>query len=127
MKQGDFYNSTGVTLKALMMNDGVIELEVLAEKGVEYTIEFVGSKKDVELDSKEQVSIPADSPGRATRIYDSNIGITLGSVKGTKARYVAKGDEVYVRARVTSSKLHSNPYAEGDREMAWTQPLVIRP
>lgn len=109
------------------MNDGVIELEVLAEKGVEYTIEFVGSKKDVELDGTEQVGVSADSPGRATRIYDPKIGITLGSVKGTKARYVAKGDEVYVRARVTSSKLHSNPYAEGDREMAWTQPLVIRP
>jgi hypothetical protein len=100
---------------------------VIAEKGVDYTIEFVGSKQGVKFDGKEQREIPADAPGRATRIYDSNIGITLASIKGTKARYVAKGDEVYVRARVTSSKLHSNPYAEGDREMAWTQPLVIRP
>jgi hypothetical protein len=49
----------------------------------------------------------------------------LATVKGTKARYAAQGDEIYVRARVTSSKRHSNPYAQGDLEMAWTQPMVI--
>lgn len=127
MKQGEFYNSTGVTLKELTMKNGVIELEVIAEQGVDYTIEFVGSKQGVKFDGEEQREMPADSPGRASRLYDSKIGITLASIKGTKARYVAKGDEIYVRARVISSKLHSNPYAEGDREMAWTQPLVIRP
>jgi hypothetical protein len=35
-----------------------------------------------------------------------------------------KGDEIYVRARVTSSKVKENPYREGEFEMAWTQPLV---
>jgi len=35
-----------------------------------------------------------------------------------------KGDELYVRARIISSKLHPNPYAAGDRETAWTQPLL---
>ena len=52
------------------------------------------------------------------------VGAVLATVKGGKARYAAKGDEIYVRARVTSSKRHSNPYAQGDLEMAWTQPLV---
>ncbi len=125
MKQGDFYNSTGVTLKTLQMSDGAIELEVLPEQGVDYTIEFIGTKRDTSLDSQEKVNVPADAPGRATQVYDANIGVTLASSKGTKARYVAKGDEIYVRARIVSSKLHSNPYAAGDREMAWTQPLVI--
>jgi hypothetical protein len=125
MKQGDFYNSTGVTLKTLQMGNGVIELEVLPEQGVDYTIEFIGTKRDTSLDSQEKANVPADAPGRATRVYDANIGITLASSKGTKARYVAKGDEIYIRARIVSSKLHSNPYAAGDREMAWTQPLVI--
>ena len=31
---------------------------------------------------------------------------------------------MYVRAKVTSSKPHPNPYAEGDVEVAWTQPVV---
>ena len=34
------------------------------------------------------------------------------------------GDELYVRARVTSSRKHPNPFAEGDMEMAWVQPVV---
>lgn len=127
IKQGDFYNSTGVTLKSLKLEKRVIELEVLPEQGVSYTIEFVGTKRGTALDSREQTGLPADAPGRATRVYDNNIGATLASIQGIKARYVAKGDEIYVRARVVSTKLHSNPYAEGDREMAWTQPLVMLP
>ena len=124
MKQGDFYNSTGVTLKTLRVADGVIELEVLAERGVEYTVEFIGTRQGVPLEGKPQTDVPADSPGRATQVYDARIGAVLATVKGGKARYAAKGDEIYVRARVTSSKRHSNPYAQGDLEMAWTQPLV---
>jgi len=34
------------------------------------------------------------------------------------------GNELYVRARVTSSKPHPNPFAEGDHEMAWVQPVL---
>jgi hypothetical protein len=126
MKQGDFYNSTGVTLKALRIADSVMELEVLAEKGVEYTVEFIGTRQGVPLEGTEQTNIPADAPGRATKVYDARIGAVLATVKGTKARYAAQGDEIYVRARVTSSKRHSNPYAQGDLEMAWTQPMVIQ-
>jgi hypothetical protein len=59
--------------------------------------------------------------------YGDRVGETLQRVEGARARYVAKGDEIYVRARVTSSRPHPNPFAEGDREMAWTQPLVISP
>ena len=31
-------------------------------------------------------------------------------------RYTFRGDELYVRPQVTSSRLHPNPYAEGDFE-----------
>jgi hypothetical protein len=126
MKQGDFYNSTGVTLKNLRIEGSAIDVEVLAEDGVAYTIEFVGTRKGVPLTGKELSNIPADSPGRATQVYDARIGTVLEATKGPKARYVAKGDELYVRARITSTKKHSNPYAQGDFEMAWTQPLVIQ-
>lgn len=33
--------------------------------------------------------------------------------RGARARYEARGDESYVRSRVTSSRLHRNPFAEG--------------
>lgn len=41
------------------------------------------------------------------------------------ASYTLKGDEIYVRARVTSSKQKADPAnAAGELERAWTQPLT---
>lgn len=125
MKRGDFYNSTGVTLSRLDLGPEAIELEVLAEPGVEYLIEFIGTKRGTDLRGRDAPTPPSDVPGRVSRLYSDKIGTVLASVKGTQARYSIKGNELYVRARVTSSRLHPNPFAEGDREMAWTQPVVV--
>jgi hypothetical protein len=127
MKRGDFYNSTGVVLRQLSIRDRTLELEVQPEKGVTYSIEFVGTRRGVDLAGATVTAPPADAPGRLSQRYDERIGETFERVAGTRARYVARGDEIYVRARVVSSRLHPNPFAEGDREMAWTQPLVIAP
>ena len=32
-------------------------------------------------------------------------------------------DELYVRAKITSDRLHPNPFLAGDRECAWVQPV----
>ena len=40
------------------------------------------------------------------------------------AVYRFQGDELYVRAKVTSSRPHPNPYAQGDFECAWMQPVT---
>ncbi|MCP4794944.1 MAG: hypothetical protein GY885_02150, partial [Phycisphaeraceae bacterium] len=50
----------------------------------------------------------------------------LATVDGDSAIYEFNGDELYVRARVTSSRLHPRPYRKGDFEMAWTQPVRPR-
>jgi hypothetical protein len=34
-----------------------------------------------------------------------------------------RGDEIYVRARVVSTKAKANPSYDGEVEMAWTQPV----
>jgi len=59
-----------------------------------------------------------------TRIYSDDIGEVFHTVEGVAARYAFEGDEIYVRARVISSRLHSNPFARGEKEMAWLQPVV---
>ncbi|MEQ8514210.1 MAG: hypothetical protein RIC38_01260, partial [Chromatocurvus sp.] len=51
-------------------------------------------------------------------------GEVLARVDGPDARYRVRGDELYVRARVISSRRHGNPFAEGDVKMAWTQPIA---
>jgi hypothetical protein len=55
----------------------------------------------------------------------AGIGVeVLHRTADNPAVYEFRGDELYVRAKVTSSKLHPNPYAQGDRECAWVQPVV---
>ncbi len=49
----------------------------------------------------------------------------LKEVAGLKADYNFKGDELYVRAVITSSKKKENPYRKGEFETAWTQPVVV--
>ena len=122
MEKGDFYASTGVAFKALQVGAGRIALEVKAEVGVEYVIEFIGTRRG--YDRKTVAVKAADgSEPRVTRKYSADVGAVLATVKGPKAEYVLKGDELYVRARVTSTKpMRSSPIG-GEVEMAWTQPL----
>jgi hypothetical protein len=123
MEKGDFYASTGVELKALQSVAGRIALEVKAEAGVEYVIEFIGTRKG--YDRKTVAVKAADgSEPRVTRKYGADVGVVLAAVKGPKAEYVLRGDELYVRARVTSTRLMKSSPLGGEVEMAWMQPLV---
>jgi len=125
MKQGDFYNSTGVTLKSLERAGKTLAVEIAAEPDVTYTVEFIGTRRSASLVGTDNAGAETNMPqGRASLRYGSSIGEVLSRVEGTKASYTLKGDELYVRARIISSKPHPNPYAAGDREMAWTQPLL---
>jgi len=123
MEQGDFYSSSGVTFKTLQVGAGRIALEIKAEAGIEYVIDFIGTRKG--YDRKTVAVKAADgSEPRVTRRYSAEVGVVLASAKGTKAEYILKGDELYVRARVTSSKPMQSSPVGGEVEKAWTQPVV---
>jgi hypothetical protein len=123
MEQGDFYSSSGVTFKTLQVGAGRIALEIKAEAGVEYVIDFIGTRKG--YDRKTVAVKAADgSEPRVTRRYSAEVGVVLASAKGTKAEYILKGDELYVRARVTSSKPMQSSPVGGEVEKAWTQPVI---
>ncbi len=134
IKRGDFYNSTGVTLSQVHVGDGRIAVEVEEEPGLEYRIEFVGTLQNADLTGHPERSAATEHDHRGneehlhqtvTR-YSDDVGKILKTVNGTSAEYVATGDEIYVRARVISSRSQNNPFAEGDVEMAWTQPLQVQ-
>ena len=123
MEQGDFYSSSGVTFKTLQVGAGRIALQIKAEAGVEYVIDFIGTRKG--YDRKTVAVKAADgSEPRVTRRYSAEVGVVLASAKGTKAEYILKGDELYVRARVTSSKPMQSSPVVGEVEKAWTQPVI---
>lgn len=125
MKRGDFYASTGVSLRSLERRDRVLELEIEPEAGVEYTVEFIGTRRGTDLKGRALVKVPEKLDGRLSLQYSDKIGTVLKTVRGTKARYEATGNELYVRARILSTREHPNPFKAGDKEMAWTQPLVV--
>jgi hypothetical protein len=130
VKRGDFYNSTGVTLASLEIADDHIALEIDPTHGVDYKIEFIGTLRDADLEGRP-FREPHEHEGSTEHLhqtiyrYSADIGKVLKTVNGVSARYDVQGNEIYVRARITSSRPHPNPFAEGDTEMAWTQPLVV--
>jgi hypothetical protein len=63
-------------------------------------------------------------PMNATQIYSDDIGEVFKTVEGSTGDYEFTGDELYVRALVTSSKKHPNPSEVGEMERAWVQPTV---
>ncbi len=131
IKRGDFYNSTGVNLKSIERDGNSITIEVDGERGVNYTIEFVGTLKNADLSATRATEDHThfhvtDHEHREVYRYSEDIGKVLKRVDGKKARYEASGEEIYVRVRITSDRAHPNPYQEGDLEMAWTQPFLFQ-
>lgn len=123
MRRGDFYASSGVTLDDVTTADGELRLTIRGEPGVTYHTEFVATLRGARLDSTPRTDADG-KPLPVTRVYDNAIGQTVATATGLTPRYKLTGNELYVRARVRSSKPHPNPYRKGQVEMAWTQPVV---
>lgn len=123
MEAGDFYASSGVVLADVKRGKKQLSLKIKGEAGVTYTTQFIGTRRGFDTAS-EPVKGDDGKDMRVTRRYSKDIGAVLKEVTGLSPRYTMKGDEIYVRARVTSSKPKANPYREGEFEMAWTQPVV---
>jgi len=98
MLAGDFYATSGVTLRDVAVRDGVYVVDV-EDEGC--TVEFLGMRKG------------------------SEPGLVLHSTTTNPAQYTLGGDELYVRARVTSPRAHPDPNTEGEPERAWTQPVRV--
>ena len=123
MERGDFYSSSGVNLAKVISSPKGLDVEVLEEKGVTYRIDFVGTRAGYDPESKPVLDAKGEEVN-ATRLYSADIGRTFKTVNGTKASYQFSGDELYVRAIVTSTKKHPNPSEVGEFERAWAQPVV---
>jgi hypothetical protein len=99
MINGDFYASTGVELEDFRNDKKGISIRIREEPGVKYTTEFIGW-----MPGKDHPEV-------------------LKTVTGSRAAYRLNGKELFVRARILSDKTKENPFAKGDVEMAWVQPV----
>jgi len=120
MERGDFYGSTGVTLTQLRREGPRVTLAIEGEPGVTYTTQFVGTRRGYDTVS---VAVRDSAGVPVTRRYSGDVGAVLAEVRGTTASYTMRGDEIYVRARILSSKPKASFSYSGEMEMAWTQPV----
>lgn len=120
MEQGDFYGSTGVTLQGISFDKQQLSLVIEPEAGVTYETHFIGTRAGHDSTS---TPVQLEDGSYVTRSYSDEIGEVLAKMTGTVPVYQLEGDELYVRAKVISSKPKVNPYQAGETEMAWTQPV----
>jgi hypothetical protein len=125
MEAGDFYASTGITLSDVRRGEGRLTVEIQPEPGVTYVTQFIGTRRN--FDPRTEIMPTPAGQVRVTyphRRYSPDVGAVLAEVRGPRAEYRLKGDEIYVRAKIVSSKPKENPGVPGEFETAWTQPLV---
>mgnify|MGYP001009124415 CR=1 FL=1 len=129
MKEGDFYATCGVLLEELSFNleNRTLYLKVKVAKGISYRIHFITTKKNFERNF-EEITIPTENghPQRTIPLYSKDIGKTVKTVAGTEATYKLADDDLYVRAKIESTKpCHIKPYFNPEKQTAWTQPYTI--
>jgi hypothetical protein len=127
MEAGDFYATSGVVLRDVTRTATTLALEIQPEPGVSYVTQFIGTRRG--YDPASQLLPPREGDAAAAktlphRRYSKDVGAVLAEVKGTTASYTLRGDELYVRARVISTKPKVNGSVAEEFEMAWTQPVV---
>lgn len=106
MEKGEFYSSSGVTLEKVEFDEGtrIHRLNMKTVEGVTYETKFIGTRRS--------------TPNTTGEIFET--------ITGNSAEYQLTGDELYVRAVVTSSHAHKNPSYPGQHQQAWTQPIGWR-
>ncbi len=123
IEAGDFYTSTGVTLRDVRRAGDQLTVSIRAEPGVKYRTQFVATARTASLRSEPRLDAKG-KPLNVTRVYSPEVGKVVAEVEGPEATYRLTGKELYVRAKVLSTRPHPNPYQKGDMEVAWTQPVV---
>lgn len=124
MEAGDFYASSGVILNDVRREPNRLAVDIRPEPGVTYVTRFIGTRKIYDSSSELMASSDPAAKTLPHRRYSKDIGAVLAEVTGTSPAYTLKGDEIYVRAKIISSKPKENGSVAGEFETAWTQPVV---
>lgn len=126
LEAGDFYASSGVALQAITIDEQKrilrVAIDTSSHPAARYTTRFLGTRKDFDRSREEMPGDPKSKRSPRYR-YSADIGQVLASVEGSVAEYEFQGDELYVRAVITSDQPAENPSFDGQKQQAWTQPV----
>lgn len=109
IQAGEFYASSGVLLDQVRFAPETNTLE----------IEIAGSD---ETDGKVTTQIIGTLRGEEGD--PALVGKPLASYSTRKIRHQLSGDEWFVRATITSDRAHPLPSFPGQKQQAWTQPVI---
>ncbi len=126
MQRGDFYGSCGVTLASIDRGEKHLGVTIDTEPGVTYTTRYVGTRKGFDTTTSAFADQDGNAVAGSSLIYSDTIGEVLYETTDATSRYEFKGDELYVRATITSDKAMENPPVAGDLERAWVQPVLVK-
>lgn len=131
LQVGDFYASTGVELRDVRFDgkERLLTLRIHARPGERLVTRFIGTRRGASLDGRRRIG--ADGKEIDTTLdYRTGSGPQIGEVlalaKGSNPSYRLRGDELYVRAVVTSSRRVAVATTEAEFQTAWTQPVGWR-
>ena len=128
MRAGDFYASTGVIFDDVAFDSQKrqLSLKIHPQPNEQFVTRFMGTRKGANLVGRPRL----DKDGKqlhTTLDYSTSsgpqIGEVLAEVPGTAPQYSFKGDELYVRAVVTSSAATEVFSREYKFKRAWTEPV----
>ena len=123
LEAGDFYSTSGVTLRDVRRSGDGLRIEIEPEDGVTYRTRFIGTRRTFN-DTRTPLVNAAGEKLRVTQRYHGDVGEVLAEVEGPVATYRIRGDELYVRATVSSSRRISNPSRPDETAAAWIQPVL---
>jgi hypothetical protein len=124
MKQGEFYASSGVELRRVEFdaNTNTLHLDIEPDGDATFTTEFIGTPVDFDKTTAARVD-KAGNEVKGTLDYSADVGKIFATKSGLSASYQLTGDELYIRATITSSKAPDSPTSESPLKKAWTQPV----
>jgi hypothetical protein len=126
ISKGDFYSSTGVAVRDITYNGKQIHIEIEPQEGVEYLTEYIVTSSGYDAMSMMALDESDSEILNTTRIYSGDIGTVVASSNEIHSSYTMRGDELYVRVRITSSADQKDRIT-GEiigKQMAWVQPVV---
>jgi hypothetical protein len=124
MNEGRFYSSSGVELESVQFDakSKTLKLAIKPQPGLIFTTEFIGTMRGYDKTSTAQLDSNR-KPIRSTRIYSKDVGKVFLASQSLTPEYELTGEELFVRAVITSSKKHPRASFKGQKEQAWTQPV----
>jgi len=126
IEAGDFYSTSGVSLDTISANDESYTVAMKQETGVTYTTQFIGTREGFDPRATPILDAEGKLVPERSHSYDDRIGVVLKETTENPATYAYDGKEMYVRAKIISTRKQENPFQPGDFETAWTQPYILK-